>query len=153
MILPALEMEFVIIILVYVIVILDTMEKIVKVKNKTFFLNLCTCIQFFCQITKKNQKFFVWIQIVHITENVIQQMGNVFAILDIVEKIVKVKKNWNFLKIDRYLNSKYIFVKLLQNSEILCSDPNCSNNGKCDTTEGKCICDSGYSGERCKGRE
>ena len=71
-------------------------------------------------------------------------------ILDIVEKIVKVKKkffkNW-------YLNSKYIFVKLLQNSEILCSDPNCSYNGKCDTTEGKCICDSGYSGERCKGRE
>ena len=91
MILPALEMEFVIIILVYVTVILDTMEKIVKVKNKTFFFEFIQC---FCQITKKNQKFFVWIQIVPIMENVIKQRESVFVILDTVENVVKVENNF-----------------------------------------------------------
>ena len=39
----------------------------------------------------------------------------------------------------------------MQNSEILCLDPNCSYNGKCDTTLGKCNCNSGYSGVNCEG--
>ena len=81
-------------------------------------------------------------------ENVIQLWENVFAILDIVEKIVKVKKNGDFKKLD--LNSTF-FDWLLQNSEILCLDPNCSYNGKCDTTLGKCNCNSGYSGVNCEG--
>ena len=39
----------------------------------------------------------------------------------------------------------------MQNSEILCVDPNCSYHGKCDTIKGKCICNSGYSGKNCEG--
>ena len=39
----------------------------------------------------------------------------------------------------------------MQNSEILCLDPNCSYNGKCDTTLGKCVCNSGFSGVNCEG--
>ena len=41
----------------------------------------------------------------------------------------------------------------MKNLEILCPDPNCSYHGKCDTTMGKCICNSGYSGENCEGKK
>ena len=41
----------------------------------------------------------------------------------------------------------------MKNSEILCPEPNCSYHGKCDTIKGKCICNSGYSGENCEGKK
>ena len=41
----------------------------------------------------------------------------------------------------------------MKNSEILCPEPNCSYHGKCDTIKGQCICDSGYSGENCEGKQ
>ena len=59
-------------------------------------------------------------------------------------------------KINYFLKNQYlvrIFVKSLQNLEILCVDPNCSYHGKCDTIKGKCICNSGYSGENCEGKQ
>ena len=87
-------------------------------------------------------------------------MENVIAILDTVEKIVKVRNpKFQFYILSFYVRRTYVvlllifFIKPLKNSEILCSDPNCSYHGKCDTTKGKCICNSGYSGENCEGKQ
>ena len=77
-------MEFVIQLWENVFAILDIVEKIVKV-NKWVILKILILTVHFLTNYCKIQKFFVWIQIVHIMENVIQPWENVIAILDIVE--------------------------------------------------------------------
>ena len=53
----------------------------------------------------------------------------------------------SFYTVTKWLNSNFI------STDIKCpGDSTCSNQGTCDVSNGTCVCDSGFQGDICQGK-